>query len=315
MRSLLCILSGLPLALFFFLSSPDAIAAPGFKTDLRKTVTSRSYIRSSSASTENTDGANQSKLAPSNDDEGGGEMITVTPVNNLESQLPGQVGSYNPVEQFISNHLSASATLSVDQQDDQGHISINGQQALWLSDFLTGNNNPVQSLNENSGMFFIPEFFGATFAHFISATTPVEADAGSLVWFELPVQTATGGGASTQNTQLTIQFFTNTHDEFQMNLFMDHINTITDAAVIATAILDENIEADPLQLLTDQGFRVRRDSLSKTYHVVDTIDGAPRTSQKSKSYKGGGMSSISEENDAMAVMLEILLVNKTEPHA
>ena len=312
MQRLLCILSGISLAIFIFSLSADVSAKQGFITKLIESGSSRSFTRSSSTPAESTDGNAQSRPAPPDDSKGDETKttLTVTPVNELASLHPSQATNLSVVEQQIFNHISANDALSVEQEEDEWHISVHGQRALWLADFMTGSNNFIEYLTQNQEMLFIPEFFGTTLATLVGATTAAEADTGTLIWIEVPVQ---GAGASPQNVQLTIQFFTNNDNLPQMDLFPTHLSAATGMVVIATATNHENIATDTLKSLTQRGLRVRRDSQSEIYHVVGTIDGQPAGKQREGGFQGPGMrAEVGGGNtEAMALMTESLVLNET----
>ena len=335
MRRLFCCLSGLSLVLFIFLLSPDVYAVKGFTTELMKPHTSRMYGRSSKTKTgasddtkgseetkpddkkpnDDTDGGNaQSKLAAPIDDGEEGEIttLTVTPATNPVTGSPAQIPNLTPVENHILNHLASPAPLVVQQQDDQGHITLGGTLALWLSDFLSGNQNPVESLNDNWGRLYIPEFFGTTLAAYVNSLPSPEAGTGTLIWINITIPA--GGAALAINHQMTIHFFTNIDDQIHMNLFMGHVNAITGQAVIATAIFSDEIDTSDRRENQKRQRVVRVDSLTNTDVVIDTQGMNPGSSRPKSS--GGGMPPIKEGSgdspqDRSIMMVGFDVLNKT----
>ena len=315
MRRLFCILSSFSLVLFIFSLSPDVHAVVGFKTELIKSHTSRTYGRSSSTESvpnksdqagqdsdsndakpddkkpdDDTDGGNaQSKLKDPIDDEEDAEIVTltITPLTSPVSSAPAQLTTLNSIENVIVGSMAGLAPLSVQQQDDQGHVSFNGNLALWLSDFLHGNENPVEALNNDRGMLFIPEFFAENFATYINSL-PAQESGGILVHIDFNI--ITGAASPSINQPMTIHYFINIDDQVQMSLYMDHINAITGQTVIATAIFSDDIDtSDPLDSQRKSGL-VRVDSLTH----AEVVLGGMQNMKLGSDTDGGHMPSIAE---------------------
>lgn len=339
MRRSLCFLSGISLVLFIFSLSPDVYAVKGFTTELMGSHTSRTYGLSSTTeavtpgdtkddsgskeakpdgekSSDVADGGAPSKLLNPPDDGLGGEIVTltITPHANSVTGAPGQISGLTPVENHILTFLTATAPLSVQQQDDQGHISLSGTLALWLSNFLHENSNPVESLNANRGRLYIPEFFGANLATYTDSLPAPEAGAGTLIWIEITVPS--GGAAPCVNQQMTIHYFTNIDGQVQMDLFMGHINAITGQAVLATAVFSDQIETgDRLQHQRSLKM-VRLDSVTKADVVIGGVAGLNQGSSKGDKSGNSGMSAIPEgsrggQQDSLAILVGFEVLNKT----
>ena len=342
MRRLFCILSSLSLVLFIFSLTPDVHAVAGFKTELMTSHTSRTYSRSSTTTKpptpgtsdqpeadsgskdarpddkkpdDDTDGGNaQSKLgAPVDDGENEDVvMLTISPLANPVSGAPAQISNLTPVENIILNSLAVSTPLAVQQQDDQGHVSLDGRLALWLSDFLHENDNPVESLNENRGMLYIPEFFGATFATYINSLPAPESS--TLIFIEIVIPS--GGAAPGINQQMTIHHSVSIDGQVQMNLLMNHINAITGQEVIATTIFSDDIDTtDPLKNQRKSKM-VRTDSVTGADVVIGSMKGMDQDSSKKDKSSGGSMPPITEgsgngQQDRLVIVNGFEVPNKT----
>ena len=329
MRRLFCISSGFLLAMFFFFSLPSVMAASGYTAEITESGASRSYTRSSDtvgtggqaqpqpSRGDDTDGNAPSRMRPpGDDDEGGGERtrITLTPRRDFAAPTLSQVMAFSPVEQLIFNHLALQFPLQALQEDGLGHVNLNGQYALWLSDFLAGNDHPVESLNASPGMLYIPELFGETLAGFVSAAVPADTNTGTLIWITLLL----GAEGNHQNIQLTIHYFTNIDDLTQMSLFMNHIAAIpAGTPVVASAIFQDDLgEDNPLDACQGRGLTVRYDSVKDRYEIVRQTDGAKRNQGQGGGHGAGlKIPSISEgdgNTDALALMVRQVVLSENE---
>ena len=336
MRRLSFVLSGLLLILSIFSFSSDVYAVKGYTTELMKSKSSRSYDRSSDPAfgrmtkeasggktsdgqgreEDTSGGSTQSKRGTPVDDGEKEEKIThtISPVTPPLTFLPAHILAMSPIENEILTNLAASESLSVQQENDQGHVSIQGNPALWLSDCLHGNESPVESLNRNRGRLYIPEFFREVLAVYIDAHSALQGDSGTLVWIEIEVPSLSVAIPAI-NYQMTIHYHINLDGDVQMNLYVGHINNTVGHTIIATTILSDNIDtSDLLQKQRSAGI-VRLDSVTKTNVVIGDMKGmSPGNSGKGK--KSGEMDSMEEgsrdskQNNALT-MAKVLIVNKT----